>query len=290
MVDLRPAAVRPLRLDPAGRVAVVAVRRHVPDRDLRAVLDPGQGRVGAQPAAPPRPDGDGQPARPRHDLRRRGDHRVRAVHAALQRAARSSAAPRSSCPPSTSRCCSAASPTWSSRSPCWFRIPEISGRADRRPRAAAGPAGPDPRRRRVRRAHPAGPRPGHRHHRRLHRGRHRRSARPRSTRRASAAATPPTACCSRRCSSGWPSGWAPRRGWRGASRTTGCSARRSSPRGCALVLVALAPHLFVAIAAVMLVGGFAGHRVPHRPDDHRRRRSPTRSAAGSSRSSSRSCG
>ncbi len=35
----------------------------VPDRALRAVLDPGQGRVGAQPAAPPGPGGDGQPAR-----------------------------------------------------------------------------------------------------------------------------------------------------------------------------------------------------------------------------------
>ena len=47
--------------------------------------------------------------------------------------------------------------------------------------------------------------------------------------------------------------------------------------GLALVLVALAPHLFLAIAAVMLVGGVRGHRVPHRAHDHRhagRRRDP----------------
>ena len=81
---LRPPALRAVPVDPAGRVAVVAARRHPAHRDLRAVLDPGQGRVGAEPAAPPGPDRDGEPARPGDDLRRRGDHRVRAVHGDLR--------------------------------------------------------------------------------------------------------------------------------------------------------------------------------------------------------------
>jgi MFS family permease len=34
---------------------------------VRSVLDPGQGRRGAQPAPQPDPDGDGGPARPGHD-------------------------------------------------------------------------------------------------------------------------------------------------------------------------------------------------------------------------------
>ena len=55
------------------------------------------------------------------------------------------------------------------------------------------------------------------------------SARPRCTPRASAAATPRTGCSSSPCSSGWRSAWAPRRGCRGGCRTTGCSARPSSP-------------------------------------------------------------
>ena len=90
-------------------------------------------------------------------------------------------------------------------------------------------------------------------------------------------ATPRTASCSPRSSSGWPSGWAPRRRWRGASRTTGCSARGSSQRASRWCWSSLAPHLFLAIAAVMLVGGVRGHRVPHRAHDHRhagRRRDP----------------
>ena len=69
---------------PLVGVAVVAARRHSPHRDLRAVLDPGEGRVGAEPAAPPGPDRDGEPARPGDDLRRRGAHRVRAVHGDLR--------------------------------------------------------------------------------------------------------------------------------------------------------------------------------------------------------------
>ena len=45
---------------------------------------PAKDAVGAEPAAPPGPDRDGEPARPGDDLRRRGDHRVRAVHADLR--------------------------------------------------------------------------------------------------------------------------------------------------------------------------------------------------------------
>ena len=81
---LRPVPLRPVPLDPAGRLAVVAARRHPAHRDLRVVLDPGEGRVGAEPAAPPGPDRDGEPARPGDDLRRRGAHRVRAVHGDLR--------------------------------------------------------------------------------------------------------------------------------------------------------------------------------------------------------------
>ncbi len=102
---LRPAALRAVPVDPAGRVAVVAARRHPAHRDVRAVLDPGQGRVGAEPAAPPGPDRDREPARPGDDLRRRGDHRVRAVHGDLRPRRVPAGVDAARSPPRTSRWC-----------------------------------------------------------------------------------------------------------------------------------------------------------------------------------------
>ena len=111
----------------------------------------------------------------------------------------------------------------------------------------------------------------------VRRGRRRHRLGRRSTPRASAAATPRTACCSSRCSSGSAIGMgaAPQLARRlPHNRLFGAAIVAA---GLALVLVALAPHLFVALGAVALVGGFAGDRVPHRLDDHRlagRRRRP----------------
>jgi dTMP kinase len=58
-----------------GRLCVAA-RRHVVDRDVRSVLDPGQRRRGAQPAPKDPTRWKRRPARPGHDLRRLGDHGV----------------------------------------------------------------------------------------------------------------------------------------------------------------------------------------------------------------------
>ncbi|CAA9223364.1 MAG: Thymidylate kinase, partial [uncultured Corynebacteriales bacterium] len=65
---LRRAAVRPVRVDPAGRHAVVAVHRDLPHRVRQPVLDPGQGGLRPQPG-PAGPAGGGQPGQPGHDVR-----------------------------------------------------------------------------------------------------------------------------------------------------------------------------------------------------------------------------
>ena len=66
VADLVP--VRAVPVHPAGRRAVVAVRRDIPDRVREPVLDPGEGSLGPQPG-PQGPAGVGEPGQPRHDVR-----------------------------------------------------------------------------------------------------------------------------------------------------------------------------------------------------------------------------
>ena len=141
------------------------------------------------------------------------------------------------------------------------RSGSASARSPAGPRSAGGRSGaarPDPRRRCVRRPHAAGPRAGRSGSSGPSPPAASSSARPRCTPPASAAATPRTACCSSPVFVGLAIGMgaAPRMARRiPHNRLFGAAIVAA---GCALVLVALAPHLFVAIAAVVLVGGFAG--------------------------------
>ncbi len=81
--DRRPAALRAAAVHRPGRVGAVAVRRQLPGRLLRHAVDSGQGVRRAQPAAPLRPGGDRQPARPGDDLRHLRGQRRRPVLAGL---------------------------------------------------------------------------------------------------------------------------------------------------------------------------------------------------------------
>ena len=64
LIAVRAVPAIPICLTPLHR----AVRRHLPDRVHRAVLEPGQGRLGAQPG-PQGPARGRQPAQPDHHLR-----------------------------------------------------------------------------------------------------------------------------------------------------------------------------------------------------------------------------
>src|SRR6185312_2058096 len=66
------------------RRAGLAVRGDLPHRAVRAVLDPGQGRLHSQPAAPSRSGGDRQPALTDHDVWAGGAGRLRGVQRAFQ--------------------------------------------------------------------------------------------------------------------------------------------------------------------------------------------------------------
>ena len=153
-----------LPVDPARGLAVVAVRRHLPHRALRAVLDPGQGLLGPEPAQALRPDRDGQPALAGDDLRRRGDQRRRGVRADLQVGQHRGLAPEpddDGLPRARRQRPRRAAHRVHRRLP----HPRDLGSQRGAPRGRAGPAGDAARRRAVRLDDAAGARARRRHHR-----------------------------------------------------------------------------------------------------------------------------
>ena len=218
---LRPGALRAVPVDPARRHPVVAVRRDLPHRGREPDLDPGQGSDAAQPRAA-RAARDGQPAQPVHDLRfragrRRGVRRPRAaVGHARQRGARRS----------TGRARAVLQrrdvPGVRADHPAAHRDPRAGeGRAGRRDAGCVAHAG---RGLALRRPHPAGAGAWSSACSARSLPAARWSAWPARSSPTSAAATPATACCSARSSSGWPPACSSARGWCPTSAGAGCSA------------------------------------------------------------------